>query len=104
MADPVPPGDTSFRAIVLAISAAEPLNVPRGGCVESVLTVRTHFRRLARGFAIVASASTATSFRRHTDILRSFSASLIVPRILIGAFAGHDVLPAMSGRASEAPT
>jgi hypothetical protein len=29
--DPIPRGDTSFRAMVLAISEAEPLNVPRGG-------------------------------------------------------------------------
>jgi hypothetical protein len=30
--------------MVLAISAAEPLNVPGGGCVESVVTRRTHLR------------------------------------------------------------
>ena len=40
----MPPGETSFRAIVLAISVADSENVPRGGWVESVLTVRTHFR------------------------------------------------------------
>src|SRR5437016_3385346 len=44
MPDPIPRGETSLRAIVLAISAAEPVNVPRAGCVESVVTVRTHFR------------------------------------------------------------
>jgi hypothetical protein len=33
-----------LRAIVVAICAAEALKVPRGGCVESVFTVRTHFR------------------------------------------------------------
>jgi hypothetical protein len=30
--------------MVLAISAAEPENVPGGGCVESVVTPRTHLR------------------------------------------------------------
>lgn len=43
-ADPSPPGDTSFRAIVLAISVAVPVNVPGGGWVESVVTPRTHLR------------------------------------------------------------
>src|SRR6266545_3740663 len=42
--DPIPPGDTFLRAIVRAISVADPLNVPAGGCVESVVTSRTHFR------------------------------------------------------------
>jgi hypothetical protein len=30
--------------MVLAISAAEPVNVRGGGCVESVVTRRTHLR------------------------------------------------------------
>ena len=46
MADDRPPGETSLRAIVRAMSSAEPVNVPRGGCVESVVTVRTHFFRI----------------------------------------------------------
>lgn len=46
--DPIPPGDTSFLAIVRAIWAADPENVPRGGCVESVVTVRTHLRVFLR--------------------------------------------------------
>ena len=44
MPDAKPPGETSFRDIVRAIWLAEPVNVPAGGWVESVLTVRTHFR------------------------------------------------------------
>ncbi len=32
--------------MVLAISAAEPMKVRGGGCVESVVTPRTHFRFL----------------------------------------------------------
>lgn len=72
MPDPIPPGDTSFRAIVLAIWLAEPVNVPRGGCVESVVTFRTHFRFVARPFARDAfreaimrqSLSTSRSARR----------------------------------------
>jgi hypothetical protein len=50
MPDPMPFGDTSFRAIVRAISVAEPVNVRGGGKVESVLTCRTH-RFGARFFA-----------------------------------------------------
>jgi hypothetical protein len=42
--DPSPRGDTCLRAMVLAISAAEPVNVRSGGCVESVVTPRTHLR------------------------------------------------------------
>jgi hypothetical protein len=40
----MPRGDTSLRAMVLAIWAADPENVPAGGCVESVVTPRTHRR------------------------------------------------------------
>jgi hypothetical protein len=47
----MPFGDTFFRAIFLAISAADPVNVPGGGAVESVVTSRTHFRFVARFFA-----------------------------------------------------
>jgi hypothetical protein len=46
--DPRPRGDTSFRAIVLAIVSAEPAKVPDGGCVESVVTRRTHLRFCVR--------------------------------------------------------
>jgi hypothetical protein len=51
MPDPGLLGDTSLRAMVRAISAADLLNVPRGGCVESVVTSRTHRRFAARFFA-----------------------------------------------------
>src|SRR5438128_5145813 len=44
MPDPIPRGDTSFRAIFRSFSVGEPVNVPGVGCVESVVTVRTHFR------------------------------------------------------------
>jgi len=40
--DPRPLGDTSLRAIVRAIFSAEPEKVCGGGCVESVVTRRTH--------------------------------------------------------------
>jgi hypothetical protein len=43
MPDPIPFGDTSLRAIFLAMSLADPVNVPGGGCVESVVTLRTQF-------------------------------------------------------------
>ena len=36
--------------MVLAISAAEPVNVRGGGCVESVVTPRTHLRFCVRAF------------------------------------------------------
>jgi (2R)-phospho-3-sulfolactate synthase (ComA) len=39
--------------MVRAISAAEPLNVPAGGCAESVVTPRTHFRFCVRRFVEV---------------------------------------------------
>ena len=39
--------------MVLAISAAEPENVPGGGCVESVVTPRTHLRFLFTRFVEV---------------------------------------------------
>jgi hypothetical protein len=51
MADPSPFGETSFRAIARAICDAEPVKVPGGGCVESVVTVLTQ-RRFARFFAM----------------------------------------------------
>jgi hypothetical protein len=41
--EPGPFGDTFFDARVLAMVAALFVNNPSGGCVESVLTVRTHF-------------------------------------------------------------
>jgi hypothetical protein len=44
MPEPSPFGETSLRAIVLAICCADALNVPGGGDVESVLTVLTHLR------------------------------------------------------------
>lgn len=43
IADPIPPGDTSFRAIVLAIVPADLVNVPSGGKVDSVLILADHF-------------------------------------------------------------
>jgi hypothetical protein len=39
--------------MVLAISAAEPVNVRGGGCVESVVTPRTHLRFCVRAFVEV---------------------------------------------------
>jgi hypothetical protein len=36
MPEPIPFGDTVRRAIVLAISRADPVNVPAGGNVETV--------------------------------------------------------------------
>src|SRR5262245_59506699 len=44
MADPSPFGETSFRAILRAISDADPVKVRGGGWVESVLTLRTQRR------------------------------------------------------------
>lgn len=44
MPDPSPLGETFFRAIVLAICSAEPVKVPGGGAVESVLIPLTHPR------------------------------------------------------------
>src|SRR5947207_15136976 len=43
-ADPSPFGETSLRAIVRAIFAADPVKVLFGGCVESVFTRRTQRR------------------------------------------------------------
>jgi hypothetical protein len=54
--DPIPFGDTSRRAIFLAISLAEPVNVLSGGCVESVVTCRTHFRFAARFLAMLVAS------------------------------------------------
>jgi len=51
--EPRPRGDTSLRANVVAIFAAEPVNVPGGGCVESVVTRRTHLRFTGRRFVEV---------------------------------------------------
>lgn len=48
MAEPSPLGETSLRDIVLAMAEAEPMNVPAGGWVESVVTDRTHRRLRAR--------------------------------------------------------
>jgi hypothetical protein len=50
MPEPRPFGDTSRRAIFRAMSVAEPVNVLGGGCVESVVTRRTHFRVVLRFF------------------------------------------------------
>jgi hypothetical protein len=44
----IPSSALLIRISVLAISAAEPENVPGGGCVESVVTPRTHFRFASR--------------------------------------------------------
>src|SRR5262247_508210 len=51
MPAPRPLGETSLRAIVRAICWPEPVNVPRGGWVESVVTCLTH-RRVDRFLAI----------------------------------------------------
>lgn len=51
MPEPRPFGETSLRAIVRAIWAADPLNVRGGGWVESVVTCLTQ-RRVERFFAI----------------------------------------------------
>jgi hypothetical protein len=44
MPETSPFGETSLRAIVLAICCADLVNVPGGGAVESVLTDLTHLR------------------------------------------------------------
>ena len=41
--DPGPLGETFFEASVRAIVAASWVNNPAGGCVDSVLTLATHF-------------------------------------------------------------
>lgn len=46
MAEPKPPGDTSGLAMMSAISSAGRVNVPGGGAVETVVTVRTQRRFL----------------------------------------------------------
>jgi len=46
IADPIPPGETSLRAIVFATTSAGLVNVPFGGNVDSVLTFADHFRFL----------------------------------------------------------
>jgi hypothetical protein len=51
--DRIPFGETSRRAIFLAMSLADPVKVRGGGCVESVVTFRTHFLFAARFFATV---------------------------------------------------
>lgn len=66
MPDPRPFGETSRRAIFLAISVAEPVNVPGGGCVESVVTRRTHFRVAARFFAMSPVVDTQNLFLKLT--------------------------------------
>ena len=60
----MPRGDTSFRAIVRAIWAADPENVPRGGCVESVVTVRTHWRDPVFRFVDVRFCEVVAAIRR----------------------------------------
>jgi hypothetical protein len=52
MAEPSPFGETSLRAIVRAIWAADPMNVRDGGCVESVVTRLTQ-RFVVRFFVIL---------------------------------------------------
>ena len=63
MADPSPFGETSFRAIVRAICAADPAKVRGGGCVESVLTLLT--QRRCEPFLAMAS-TLFTAFTRDT--------------------------------------
>lgn len=41
--EPRPLGETLFEAKALAIVEASFVNSPAGGCVESVVTVPTHF-------------------------------------------------------------
>src|SRR6266536_2897169 len=53
MPDPRPFGETSFLAIVRAICSAEPVNVFRGGAVESVFTRLTQ-RRPPRFLAAIS--------------------------------------------------
>jgi hypothetical protein len=60
----MPLGETSLRAIVRAISAALPENVPGGGCVESVVTRRTHFRFAVRLVAMTLLYACSKSRRR----------------------------------------
>ena len=65
IADPSPLGETSLRDIARAIRDADPVNVPGGGCVESVLTFPTQ-RRGVRFFFIAPDQVTwsrVTSFR-----------------------------------------
>ena len=44
MAEPIPPGETSFRAMVRATSSAGLVKVPGSGKVDSVFTLADHFR------------------------------------------------------------
>jgi hypothetical protein len=46
MAEPIPPGETSLRAMVRATSSAGLVNVPGGGKVDTVFTLADHFRFL----------------------------------------------------------
>jgi len=76
-------GDTSFRAIVLAICCAEPLKVPGGGAVESVLTLFTHLR-FGRRFATRHPSS--VSFEELDGARSCFSAAarlVNVPKLLL---------------------
>ena len=63
MPDPGPFGDTFLRAIVRAIFSADPVNVPRGGAVETVLTFLTHRLVLATTFKILDGAFVLLSRR-----------------------------------------
>jgi hypothetical protein len=44
IADPIPPGETSLRAIIFATASTGFVNVPCGGKVDTVLTFADHFR------------------------------------------------------------
>ena len=44
IAEPIPSGETSLRAIVFATASAGLVNVPCGGKVDSVLTFADHLR------------------------------------------------------------
>ncbi len=44
MAEPIPPGDTSLRAMVRATSSGDLVKVPGGGKVDTVFTLADHFR------------------------------------------------------------
>jgi hypothetical protein len=68
MPEPIPFGDTSFRAIVFAICCADPLNVPHGGCVESVLTSLTHLR-LGRLVAAMGQLSASPLEELHRTLV-----------------------------------
>lgn len=82
----MPLGDTSFRAILRAISFAEPVNVPGGGNVDSVFTVRTHFRVAARlaillpvDAQIVMNVANAGDVRHHVLGVMLFAAAVNGP-------------------------